>query len=179
MYKQIYFNKYIPANGIIDLTEILNKPLNYSYHEFFLNGRKLQNDQIEFLSSTVVRIKDVTTRWNLEILEKEFINDTYIRKGIFKNSITNKIYNDIKDKIEDLIIEETEEDAFEYLTELDLEHADFLEKYVIPFNDVGIIDCLVDRDISKVELNFPNMIEDNVVIIGGIREYNHGHIEMV
>lgn len=74
-FKQVIHMDTIPPNGLIKLTGKIAKPFNLKYYDVFLNGRKINNKNIEKLTPTQILIKDVSSLKNLYILERDWDED--------------------------------------------------------------------------------------------------------
>lgn len=70
-YEKVFSMDMIPEDGIINLSYELNKPVNLTYYDFYLNGRKLTTKEITQLSPNIIQIHDVRSRRNLSIYEKD------------------------------------------------------------------------------------------------------------
>lgn len=109
----VYTLDKIPANGLLDLQGKLNKPFSLVYHDVFLNGYKLNQNQIEIISPFNIAIKNVNTLTNLVIYERvkgeelfKFNSDeksTYLPDRIFEEDpeFFNKVLQDLTDIVVD------------------------------------------------------------------------------
>lgn len=68
--KIIYTKDEIPSNGLIDLNGKIDKPFSLVYHDIFLNGYKLNKNQVEIIAPFLIAIKNVNTRKDLIIYER-------------------------------------------------------------------------------------------------------------
>ena len=174
--KQLLFMKEIPINGIVDLRNIIDKPLTCPNLQFYLNGRKLYSRNIEFLSSRVMRIYNVDTIYNLEIMEREIINNYFDQDKLVYFS--DELYDLYKDYLDEKLITVKENDIFEFLTELDIEHIDYTDKHIEEYllTQDKFIDCesTFELDDEKIK-SFPHMITENVCIVGDSDQYLHNY----
>jgi hypothetical protein len=168
--------KEIPINGIIDLRNIIDKSLTCPNLQFYLNGRKLYSRNIEFLSSRVMRIYNVDTIYNLEIMEREIINNYFDQDKLVYFS--DELYDLYKDYLDEKIITVKENNMFEFLTELDIEHIDYTDKHIEEYllTQDKFIDCesTFELDDEKIK-SFPHMITENVCIVGDSDQYLHDY----
>lgn len=70
-YKVIYSMREIPIDGFLDLKNIIDKPLDLKWYDFYLNGRRLTKNQLFFSSPTMVTFYNVNSINNLVILERD------------------------------------------------------------------------------------------------------------
>lgn len=68
--EMIYRADEIPANGLLNLNGKINKPFSLAYHDIFLNGFKLNKNQIEIIAPFLIAIKNVNTRKDILIYER-------------------------------------------------------------------------------------------------------------
>ena len=114
-YKSVYEQSEIDNNGFVDLIGILDKPLDFKWYDIYLNGIKLNKNNVQFLSATKMIIKNIQTTKNLVILEKDRDNEIFSIKetppplidkvlGIieFRNMITSE-NDDIIDLLPDIM----------------------------------------------------------------------------
>lgn len=66
----VYNLEEIPENGFLDLEGKLDKPFSLVYHEVFLNGYKLNKNQIEIIAPYHIALKNINTRSRLIIYER-------------------------------------------------------------------------------------------------------------
>ena len=94
-----------------------------------------------------------------------------------ENSITNKLYELFKDNIPKEKIKDVDTTTFELIRELDIENADYINKFIHPLEGTGNA-CDDIIDITNVKYSFPNMVCNNVCVIGDDEPYLHDHIEI-
>ena len=68
--KRVYHQDDIVPKGIINLEGKINKPFSLVYHDVFLNGYKLNKNQIEIIAPFTIAIKNVRTTHFLDIYER-------------------------------------------------------------------------------------------------------------
>lgn len=66
--RTVYVQRKIPVHGYIDLSGKLNKPLDKTHYEFWVNG-KLLYDEVSIITPTKIILHGLTSLKNLEILE--------------------------------------------------------------------------------------------------------------
>jgi hypothetical protein len=74
--RSVYVQRNIPKHGYINLEGKINKPLNKTYFEFWVNG-KLLDDEVTIISPTKIFLHGLTSLKNLEILEINRSQDEY------------------------------------------------------------------------------------------------------
>lgn len=93
-YKEIYYQKEL-INPIINLSNYINKPFDISYYDVYLNGRKLNINNVIQLSDYDITLVNIKSLYNLQIFEKE---RDYEYFGIDQKEIENHFnFNDILD----------------------------------------------------------------------------------
>lgn len=118
-YTQVYYKEDIsPAEDLLDLRKILNKPFDIRYYDVYLNGRKLSINNAVTIDPWTVKLVNLKSVYNLLIFEKErdweyfgmdyntktkyFSVDELLQKGFItdedKLTIINNIFNERKDK---------------------------------------------------------------------------------
>lgn len=70
-YKLIYKLQRIPENGLIDLSQIVNKPADLKWYDMYLNGRKLSEANVIYVSPTKIQLINIKSFYNLYIYEKD------------------------------------------------------------------------------------------------------------
>jgi hypothetical protein len=70
-YNEVLRRTTISNTGIIDVIDIANKAMDIKYYDFFLNGKKLNTNNLDFLTPTKLRVKNVNTTLNFNIIEKD------------------------------------------------------------------------------------------------------------
>jgi len=122
-YTEIYHKNLIDANGIVKLNGYLDRPFDMRYYDVYLNGKKLNYKNIQIFSEDIIRIRNVQSRMNLRIFEKNFDDDIFNYKDSGYHSIFNRLlYED--------------EYFFDYIFELKLKESREEEGYEL---DTGII----------------------------------------
>lgn len=165
--KLLDYRELIDSHGLVDLRNIIKKPVDFKWYEIYLNGYKLTKRTLDSLTATVFAVVNLQTIKNLEIYERNLNHDDeyildYLDKTI--SSIDRDIYDwmikydkpkvdivypPIEDIIDDIIREEVDCDE-------NFEYEDFgkylINKFIKPFeNQVN----------SEVKLFFGSMVNDS------------------
>lgn len=69
--KEVYYSKFIENNKLIDLYNIIDKPIDLKWFDIYLNGRKLSKRNIEIISPCKFILRDVNSSKNLEIIQND------------------------------------------------------------------------------------------------------------
>jgi hypothetical protein len=122
-YKTVLELNYVDPTGLVNLRGIVNKPFDLKWYDVYLNGRRLNKNQVEIVSPTLIFISNVSSLKNLVILEKDrdteyfSLGDSTTLSDIlwdsnseFKTTLTNR--PTISDNEIDIITEL--EDAIEF-----------------------------------------------------------------
>lgn len=68
-FKEVLFMREVPENGFVDLSGKIDKPIDLKWYDIFVNGNKLNKDQIEIISPTKIFLKNVNSNMNLSVFE--------------------------------------------------------------------------------------------------------------
>lgn len=144
----IYSKKEISNDGVLKLKNCLSRPFDLSYYSIYLNGRKLNYTNIQIISETIVRLRNVYSTKNLYIFEKSFDEDIFkFKESDFQSLHEALLYSD--------------KDYYDYIIDNSiLESQD--EGYI---EDRGIIDNLeVDNeDYDSIESNIDGFIQKHII----------------
>jgi len=113
-YKQVHYQPTIDERGFVDLSNTIDKPLDLKWYDVYLNGLKLNKKNIDIISPTKIFIKNIKTRKNLVIVEKDRDNE-YFSLIANMNSINDYLWGaveDLRNKIIDThtVLEDSLED---------------------------------------------------------------------
>lgn len=164
--KEVVYMKQIPENGFIDLNGKIDKPLDLKWYDMFINGNKLNRDQIEILSPTKMIIHGVNSNMNLSIFELDRDNEYF---G-FENSSTiiDKIWEEneeFRDNVHNTIpdIDVTEDDVInEEISRLTVQIQEFWECYFRFFGFVNPDEYQIHEDVKN---EYCDIFTDNIALI--------------
>ena len=151
-FKEVVFIREIPENGFIDLTGKIDKPLDLKWYDIFINGNKLNRDQIEIISPTKVFIKNVNSNMNLSIFEldrdKEYFG--------FDNSSTiiDKIWDideEFRENVDNAIpdIEITEDDIInQEIARQTIQIQEFWDSFLMHFGFINPDECQIPEGVK-------------------------------
>ncbi len=105
MMNQVCYLETIPSDKVIDLTGKIDKPLDFRWHDIYINGRKLAKKEVEIISANKFKlIKTDSLRW-LEVIENsrdkeyfgykpilDFIDHLYETDDEFKKAVDIEDY---------------------------------------------------------------------------------------
>ena len=130
-----YSQEKIPESGYVNLTGKLNKPIDLRWYDIFLNGIKLNESNIEILTSDRMIIKNVNTRLNLTIYQRNL--DTSVRR-LTLNDVEDELIDEIPEFIEDIIenLPEIPDELPDITDDVIVDIIDFFDKYL---NFIGLI----------------------------------------
>lgn len=69
--KEVYYQRFVDVNSLIDLYGSIDKPLNLKWYDFYLNGRKLTKQNIEIISPCKFILRNVNSDRNLTIVQND------------------------------------------------------------------------------------------------------------
>ena len=122
----------IPENYVVDVNHMLSRPLDLSVYDIYLNGRKLNETNVTFLSPSRMKISNVHSRKNLLIISKDRDSEYYgydLEKGceteldgmldnVIPEDDSERLYKHIVNELNPLIdgfndtTDDTEEDVY-------------------------------------------------------------------
>lgn len=147
---QIYYTKSIEQFKMVNLEGFIDKPFDLRWHEVYINGRKLNKNNIDIISSNRIIIKNVRSTKNFEIVEnnrdkeyfgympiKDIIDDLIDSNDEFKKSIEDTIKEIIDDE-DDILDGNTS--IYDYILYM------FYHDYMVP--EYG----LINPDINQIDV---------------------------
>lgn len=75
VYRMVFYLEEIEENGYVDLDGRIPLPLSLKYYDIYLNGLRLNRRHIEIISPTKCYIKNVESRRNFVIIERNHDDD--------------------------------------------------------------------------------------------------------
>lgn len=94
-YRQVYSSDTIPINGIVNFAEALNKPATIAYYDIYVNGRRMNDDNVTQLTPNILSLRGLTSLRNLMIFEKDRDPIEYFGRETYYNSLDKNIENSI------------------------------------------------------------------------------------
>ena len=154
-YQRVFSMKEIPENSVVDLSPDIDKPIDLHYYDIYLNGRKLSEANVVYLSPTKVKLLNIHSSYNFEVWQKERGDEYYgftyeddswktiVDKLLESDKLTDEDKEVIIDRITDQTLEpgfdpnendETEDDFFPDIIwgEEDSEMHLFYEEQLVP-----------------------------------------------
>ena len=128
--KVIYHRDNLPKNGFVSIEGRTSRPLNFAYHDLYLDGYRLTKYDIEQISPFKFIIKNYEkydTNITLEIYEKSTPTDSYIKYR----------YNEFSDYTMDLVIDDNTKNI----------------------NKSDILDTKVKNNLNTDKVSFKDIIE--------------------
>lgn len=136
---QVCYLEKLEAGKIIDLTGKLDKPFDLRWHDVYLNGRKLNKNDIEIISSNKIVIRKTKSLKWLEIVENSR-DDEYFGymplKDLIDDILDSKDDDGFRERIEETItgMEDLEDDIVTIIiTIIDVVMNMFYFDYMVPF----------------------------------------------
>ena len=160
-----YYQKEISTNGYVYTANGLSSPLDLRLYDVYLNGRKLNSNNIEILSSNRFIIKNVDSTKNLYIVKRRGIQDAFDMN--LDNDINNKLLIENNDEILNIIlkkltdIDDTEEDIIGDIISDVFGHIKFVKEY-LEFIFINPNELQVTRAMS---VEFPEYMVDGVFLL--------------
>lgn len=172
-FNQIYEQKDLPVDGILDLKGKINKPFDLKWYTLYINGRRLAKNNIVVISPTLIAIRGIKSRKNLLIMErdrdeellfigpqaKSIIDRVWELDSVFQNAFRATQPN----------LTDTEVDIItEVITEQSLELKRFYDKYVK--TGFGFINPDVKQLDDASKIDFPDLIPGQIMFLNPNRE---------
>lgn len=79
-YTEVYHQMSLPANGFVDLRGYIDKPFDLKWFDVYVNGRKLNYNNIDIITPTIIFVKNVSSRRHFVILQKNR-DDEFFKLG--------------------------------------------------------------------------------------------------
>lgn len=163
-YRTIFFADEISDKGFVDLRGKINKPFDLKWFDVFLNGRKLNKKNIEIISPFLIFIKNVSSRKNLFIIERDRSSDFFTATE--PNTINDKLWDadqEFRNRLLDRdIINNNEIDIVtEIISQLELEWMRF---FFIYLTELGFINPDREQFTRNDVKYYPIYVRGNVVL---------------
>ena len=120
-YQRVFSMKEIPENSVIDMAPYIDKPIDLHYYDIYLNGRKLGEANVVYLSPTKVKHLNIHSSYNFEVWQKERGDEYYgftYEDESWKTLVdrlldSEKLTDEDKEIIIDRIVDQTLEPGFD------------------------------------------------------------------
>ena len=120
-YQRVFSMKEIPENSVIDMAPYIDKPIDLHYYDIYLNGRKLGEANVVYLSPTKVKLLNIHSSYNFEVWQKERGDEYYgftYEDESWKTLVdrlldSEKLTDEDKEIIIDRIVDQTLEPGFD------------------------------------------------------------------
>lgn len=136
---QVCYIEKLEPGKIIDLTGKLDKPFDLRWHDIYLNGRKLNRNDVEIISSNKIVIRNTKSLKWLEVVENSR-DDEYFGymplKDLIDDILDSKDDDGFRDRIEETItgMTDIEDDIITIIiTIIDVVMNMFYFDYMVPF----------------------------------------------
>lgn len=164
-YKVIYTADTIHEKGFVDLRGIINKPFGLKWYDIFLNGQKLNKKHIEIISPFLIMIKNVSTRRNLIIIERDRSGEFF--KATEPNTINDKLWDTVKEFRDRILdrdsIKDTDIDIVtEIISDLEIETMRFFFLYL---TDLGFINPDLKQMVEYDKKYYPAITAVDPILI--------------
>lgn len=158
--KQVYYAKSIQQFKMVDLEGKIDKPFDLRWYDVYMNGRKLNKNNIEIISSNKIIIKNVRSTKNFEIVENsrdiEYFGYTPIVDIIdellnMDDSFRKRIEETIKEIIDDENdILDGDTSIYDYILYM------FYYEYMVP--EYGLINPDIRQIDEKTREQYPEIL---------------------
>lgn len=155
-YIEVYYTKNISEKGYVDLTGILDKPMDIRWYDVYVNGRKLADKNIECITPTKFFIQGVNSRLNLDVYERDRDEEYF---SIGDNSLNELLLQNIDgffDKIMDgkETLQDIEDDILlEIIRDIDNDVMNFYYTFMIGM----FINPDLDQITDEMKMFFPEI----------------------
>lgn len=147
-YENIYYLDEIGSSQIVDFQGIVSRPFDLDYYDIYLNGKKLTDNNVVYMTPTKIKIVNVGSRLHLDVYQKDKDEDyfflTYENDGFkIPNDylIEDNNYLDATEKnlVIDRIFELNKHPRLRLLDELSEFDPDIIPEVIITPKDVDWI----------------------------------------
>ena len=165
-FKEVVFMREIPQNGFVDLNGMIDKPLDLKWYDVFVNGNKLNRDQIEIISPTKIFIKNVNSNMNLSIFEMDRDKEYFGFES--SSTIIDKIWDideEFRTNVDDAIpdIDITEDDIInQELDKMTVQIQEFWDEFLSNF---GFINPDENQIPELMKETYETLFTENVCLL--------------
>lgn len=164
--REIMFVRELPESGFVDISGKGDKPLDLKWYDIFLNGNKLNRDQIEIISATKFFVKNVPSNKNLSIIEIDRDPEYFGFKDAM--DIMDKIWEydeefrlNVDEAIPDIVT--TEDDVIgQEVSRMTAQLEEFWKNFVRYF---GFINPDVEQIPDEVKEEYIDLFTDNICLL--------------
>ena len=176
-YQRVFSLKDIPENNVIDMSTYIDKPVDLHYYDIYLNGRKLSEANVIYISPTKVKLINIHSSHNFEVWQKErgdeyygFDYDDDSWKTIVDRLLdSDKLTDEDKEIIIDHITDQTILDGIDR-KENDNSEKDYFPDIIFPEEDAEMF-SFYDEQLVPLRYLDPDIFQFNYEIIK--RRYPH------
>lgn len=93
----VYSQETIHESGVVSVFKKINKPIDLRYHEIYLNGLKLGENEIEIIAPHLFIIKNVNTLRNLQIYQINLDKDASQHIDDDNTDVSDYLYENIEE----------------------------------------------------------------------------------
>jgi len=153
-YRLVLYKREIDEIGYVDLDGRIPLPISLKYYDIYLNGLRLNTSHIDIISPTKFYIKNIKSRQNLVIMERNHDDDVFYltsfayKKPGYNDTIMDKIMGQLRN-VKDTI------DKF--YSVIENEEIDSLDGGVM--SDAALVQVTIFEEILKycfINANHPN-----------------------
>lgn len=76
-YENIYYLAEIGSSQIVDFQGIVSRPFDLEYYDIYLNGKKLTENNVVYMTPTKIKIVNVGSRLHLDVYQKDKDEDYF------------------------------------------------------------------------------------------------------
>ena len=164
--KEVAFIRELPESGFVDLGGKADKPLDLKWFDIFLNGNKLNRDQIEIISATKFFVKNVSSNMNLSVIEIDRDPEYFGFKDA--KDIMDKIWEydeefrvNVDDAIPDIVT--TEDDVInQEVSRMTSQLEEFWKNFLRYF---GYINPDTNQIPDEVKMEYIDLFIDNICLL--------------
>lgn len=112
-YTKVFSKPKVDADGIIDLEGFINKPFDLMVYDAYINGRKLTEKNIKYLTPTKIKLVGTKSLSNFIIYEKDR-DDEYFYLD-YNKSVQSKMIEDVLLDDKDNLTSDDKDDVIRYI----------------------------------------------------------------
>jgi hypothetical protein len=164
-YKQIYYKDVISDNGFMDLKNIIDKPFDLKWYDIYMNGLKLNRSNIEILTPYKIIIKNINTKKNLQIIQKNR-DDELIKLNPESISISDNLFDQIPE-LQSIIFGQTD-DILDTMDDIITEILSAYAQDLLKFFQTSMQNMLINPDLTQISdddvIRYPSIFLANNIL---------------
>lgn len=162
--EEFYLEEITNEKGFVDTGNSLSSPLDLNWYDIYVNGYKLNNTNVDIISSNKFFVQGVDSRKNLSIIKRNAIYDAFSTN--YDNDLNNKLLDGVDDLFDKLcededIISDTAENIISGIIEEVFNQILFVIKYL----EFSHINPNIKQIPEIVKQQFPELFNEHDIMV--------------